>query len=174
MADNEKEHERREHDIQLPDLHNPEVHHEASDINVWAVGRFAIGLGIVCVLTLFIMFGLFRYFRFTTGGPMPTSELNVDARALPPAPRLQQTPILDLKEMRDAEDKVLNSYGWIDQPHGVVRVPVAQAMGMLAQRGLPARPQNGPQSASTAVVPRESGLGPIMTQPGGPLAGELK
>ena len=36
------------------------------------------------------------------------------------------------------------------------------------------RPQNGPQSASTAIVPTESGLGPIMNQPGGPLAGAPK
>lgn len=103
---------------------------------------------------------------------MPASELNVDARRLPPEPRLQQAPILDLREMREAEDKILNSYGWIDQQHGIVRVPIDQAIDLLARRGLQARPQNGPQSASTAVVPHESGLGPIMNQPGGPLAPE--
>ncbi len=173
MADNGREHERREHDIELPDMHRPEVLHETSDINVWAVGKFAIGLGLLCVLSLFLLFGLFRYFQAETGGKMPPTELNVDARTLPPAPRLQHSPILDLREMREAEDKILNGYGWIDQSHGIVHVPISQAIQMLAQRGLPSRPQNGPQSASTAVVPQESGLGPIMIQPGGPLAPEL-
>lgn len=172
MAD--KEHERQEHDIQLPDLDRPGVHHETSDINIWAVGKFAIVLAFLCVLSMGLLFGLFKYFQSITGGPMPKSELNVDARRLPPEPRLQQAPVTDLKEMRAAEDKILNSYGWIDQQHGIVRVPIDRAIDMLAQRGLPSRPENGPQSVSTATVPHESGLGPIMNQPGGPLAGALK
>jgi hypothetical protein len=32
---------------------------------------------------------------------------------------------------------VLNSYGWVDQPKGIVRIPVAQAIDILAKRGLP-------------------------------------
>jgi hypothetical protein len=87
---------------------------------------------------------------------------------------LQTTPVLDLRAMRDAEDKVLNGYGWVDQSKGVVRVPIAKAIDLLAQRGLPARPQNGVQSASNATVPTESGLGEIVQQPGGPLGGVAK
>ena len=172
----DKEHERQDHDIQLPDLARPEARHEASDINVWAVGKFAIALACLCLVALGLLFGLFRYFQSVTGGALPkvTSQLNVDARKLPPEPRLQQAPITDLNEMRAAEDKILNSYGWIDQAHGVVRVPIDRAIDLLAARGLPSRPQNGPQSASTATVPRESGLGPIMNQVGGPLAGTPK
>jgi hypothetical protein len=170
MAD--REHERQDHDIQLPDLTRPGAEHERSDIDVWAVGKFAIALGFLCVLAFGLLFGLFKYFQSTTGGPMPKSQLNVDARSLPPPPVLQSAPIRDLMEMRAAEDKVLNGYGWVDQAHGVVRVPIDRAIDMLAQRGLPSRPQNGPQSASNATVPRESGLGPIMNQVGGPLASQ--
>jgi hypothetical protein len=172
MADS-KEHERQDHDIQLPDLSRPEARHEQSDIDVWAVGKFALALAFLCVFSFGLLFGLFKFFQAETGGPLPKSELNVDARRLPPEPRLQQSPVTDLREMREAEDKILNSYGWVDQAHGVVRVPIDQAINMLAQRGLPSRPQNGPQSASTAVVPQESGLGPIMNQVGGPLAPEV-
>ena len=170
MAD--KEHEREEHDIQLPDLARPEAQHEVSDINVWAVGKFAIALGILCILSMAVLFGLFKYFLSVTGGPVARETVNVDARTLPPEPRLQQAPITDLKEMRAAEDKLLNGYGWVDQQHGIVRVPIDRAMDILAQRGLPSRPQNGPQSASTATVPKESGLGPIMNQVGGPLTAQ--
>jgi hypothetical protein len=168
----DKEHERQEHDIQLPDITRPESHHEESDIDVWAVGKFAVGLAFLCVLAFGLLFGLFKYLQSTTGGPMPKSELNVDARRLPPEPRLQQAPITDLKEMRAAEDKILNGYSWVDQQHGIVRVPIDRAIGLLAQRGLPSRPENGPQTASSATVPKESGLGPIMNQVGGPLASQ--
>jgi hypothetical protein len=171
MAD--REHERQDHDIQLPDLARPGADHERSDIDVWAVGKFAIGLAFLCVLAMGLLFGLFKYFQATTGGPMPNQGLNVDARRLPPEPRLQTTPVTDLKEMRAAEDKILNGYSWVDQAHGVVRVPIDRAIDMLAQRGLPSRPENGPQTASNATVPRESGLGPVMNQVGGPLAPQM-
>jgi hypothetical protein len=76
--------------------------------------------------------------------------------------------------MRAAEDKILNGYGWVDREHGVARIPIDRAIDLLAQRGLPARPQNEPQSAASGVtVPTESGLGAKLQQPGGPLAGEL-
>jgi hypothetical protein len=171
MAD--REHERQDHDIELPDLTRPGADHEHSDIDVWAVGKFAIGLAFLCVLAMGLLFGLFKYFQSTTGGPMPKEELNIDARRLPPEPRLQSAPITDLKEMRAAEDKLLNGYGWVDQAHGVVRVPIDRAIEMLAQRGLPSRAQNGPQTASNATVPKESGLGPVMNQVGGPLSPQM-
>ena len=106
---------------------------------------------------------------------MPQELVNVDARRLPPMPRLQSAPITDLKDMRAAEDQILTGYGWVDQQHGVVRIPIDRAIDLLAQRGVAARPQNEPQSAAADVsVPTESGLGPKMQRPGGPLAGELK
>lgn len=171
MAANRHDHER---DVELPDLSRPENRFEHRDVNVWAVYKFGIALSVLCVLAVGLLFGLYRYFMAREGGALPQQQVNVDARDLPPLPRLQSAPIEDLKEMRAAEDKILGGYGWVDQQHGIVRIPIDRAIDMLAQRGLPARPQNGPQSAAAGVsVPTESGLGPKMQQPGGPLAGEL-
>jgi len=162
------------------DLHEqepPVPKFEERDVDVWAVGKFAIGLALLCVGCLAVLLGVFKYFENATGGPKPrvTSEIGVDASKLPPAPRLEVTPILDLQAMHDAEDQVLNSYAWVDQAHGVVRIPISRAMDLLAQRGLPARQQAGPQSAAAGVsVPTESGLGEKVQQVGGPLAGEGK
>jgi hypothetical protein len=33
----------------------------------------------------------------------------------------------------------LQSYGWIDQQKGVVRIPIERAMELTAERGLPVR-----------------------------------
>jgi hypothetical protein len=167
---------REEPELNAPDRNRPEAGHEEKDVNVWAVGKFAIFLAALCIGTLFILFGLFRYFqaRETRRQPPPAEGVNVDARRLPPEPRLQDKPILDLKQMRDAEDQILGSYEWIDRQNGVVRLPIDRAIDILAQRGLPGRPQNEPQTAAAGVsVPTESGLGPKVQQPGGPLAGEL-
>lgn len=38
-----------------------------------------------------------------------------------------------------AENKKLNSYGWVDRSNGIVHIPIDRAMDLLLQRGLPAR-----------------------------------
>jgi hypothetical protein len=143
----------------------PEERHEHADVNVWAVGRFAIALAVLCVVAMGLLFGLFRYFSSQHGGPVP--ETRIDARHKPPAPYLQEKPVTDLKEMRTAEDHLLNSYGWVDQSHGIVRVPIARAIDLLAQKGLPVR--QAMPAPSNVTVPTESSLGMKLQQPGGPL-----
>ncbi|HWC97468.1 MAG TPA: hypothetical protein VG456_11975 [Candidatus Sulfopaludibacter sp.] len=163
------------HDVKEPE--RPVSPFEEKDVDVWAVGRLGIALALICVVCLALLFGLFRFFESETGGARPAvgKGIGADAGKLPPAPRLEETPILDLQEMRAAEDQVLNSYAWVDKQNGVVRIPIDRAIDLLAQRGLPARQQNGPQSAASGVsVPTESGLGPKVQQAGGPLALEGK
>ena len=115
---------------------DPHAGHETTDINVWAVGKFAIGLVIVCVVSLLLLFGLLKFFQSRE----ETSVANtVEPVKLFPEPQLQKTEILDLKALHAEEDKLLNGYAWVDQPKGVVRIPVDRAIEVLAQRGLPTR-----------------------------------
>ncbi len=145
----------------------PAAGHEERDVNVWAVGKFGIALAVLCIAALVLLFGLFRYFQSRES---PAGEATV-ALGPPPEPRLQETPARDLKQMRGEEDQILGSYGWVDRQKGIVRLPIGRAIDLLAQRGLPARRQNEPESAASGVtVPTESGLGPKMLPPGGPLA----
>jgi hypothetical protein len=44
-----------------------------------------------------------------------------------------------MRELRDREDELLTSYGWVDRNAGVVRIPIEEAMKIVVQRGLPAR-----------------------------------
>ncbi len=149
---------------------------EERDVNVWAVGKFGIGLALLCVVCLALLLGMFKFFENQTGGARPraTEGLAIDKSQLPPEPRLEVTPIPDLAAMRAAEDKYLSTYGWVDKAHGVVHIPIDKAIDQLVQHGLPARQQTEPQTAAVGVtVPSESGLGEKVQQPGGPLAGEL-
>ncbi|MDQ6632193.1 MAG: hypothetical protein M3Y82_10640 [Verrucomicrobiota bacterium] len=45
----------------------------------------------------------------------------------------------------------LNSYGWIDHSNGVVRIPIARAMDLLAQRGLPTRTNGVSQTGASPL-----------------------
>ncbi len=155
------------------ELDRPEVRHEVADVDTWAVGKFAIALVLLCGVALLILSGLFKYFQ-----SRPVAEENrpgavAVGNRLPPSPRLETNEPRDLHALRSSEDAVLNSYGWVDQQNGIARIPIGRAIDLLAQKGLPARPQQA-ETAPRASVPTESGLGEIMQRPGGPLAGEKK
>ena len=119
--------------------------HEETDIDVWAVGKFAVALVLVAGVALFLLFGLFRYLLSREGGP-PTGRSQVaasePAKAFP-QPQLQETELQDLKTMRAEEERVLHSYAWVDPEAHVVRIPIDRAIDLLAERGLPSRPQAG-------------------------------
>jgi hypothetical protein len=128
--------------------HTPHAGHETTDVNVWAVGKFAIGLVIVCVVSIALLFGLLKFFQSRE----ETSVANtVDPVKLFPQPQLQKTPILDLKAIHAEEDKLLNGYAWVDPKQGIVRIPVDRAIEVLAKRGLPARGV----PAATPEVPKK-------------------
>src|ERR1017187_253676 len=116
--------------------HNPRIGHETTDVNVWAVGKFAIGLVIVCVVSIALLFGLLKFFQSREETSVADT---VDPVKLFPEPQLQKTPIPDLKAIRAEEDKLLNGYAWVDPKQGIDRIPVAQAIEVLARRGLPSR-----------------------------------
>jgi hypothetical protein len=139
---------------------------EESDVNVVAVGKFGIALLLVTILAMALLIGVFNYFKSQEGG----EAVSVDPTKVFPEPQLEKTPIPHLKEVREAEDQVLNSYGWVDQQKGVVRIPIAKAMDMVVAKGLPVR-TGAPPTAQGMSVPTESGLGPKMMFPGGPLGG---
>jgi hypothetical protein len=114
--------------------HAPGVGHETTDVNAWAVAKFGIGLVIVCAVSMVLLFGLMRFFQSQEETSVATT---VEPTKLFPEPQLQKTPIPDLKAIRDEEEKLLTGYAWVDPKKGIVRIPVAQAIDVLAKRGLP-------------------------------------
>lgn len=159
-----------------PDLSIPENRHEHRDVNVVALGKFAIGLVIVTLFSAGIVAGVLQYLMHREGGmfvsrivPPPT-----DTRQLPPEPRLEETPAQDEREMHAAEDKLQGTYGWLDQDNGIVRLPIARAMDLVVQEGLPSRQNNFQSAAAGVSVPTMSGLGAVLQQVGGPLAPQIQ
>jgi hypothetical protein len=62
-------------------------------------------------------------------------------RIAPPGPRLQTDPAADLRRLRAAEEKQLNTYYWIDREKGIVHIPIEQAMRNLVKTGAPGFPK---------------------------------
>ena len=86
---------------------------------------------------------------------------------LPAGPRLQRFPANEIFEFRQREGSEQNSYGWIDRNAGTVHIPIAEAMRLSVERGLPSRAQTAPTDAAPSgdaagMMPTDSSSGRMM------------
>lgn len=153
----------------------PGATQEERDINVLAVGGLGLFLIVLCVGSTILLLGVFKYFSSREAARQGTTEQAAQTPGMIQEPKLQVHEREDLKQIRDAEDQILGSYGWVDRDKGIVRIPIDRAIDLLAQQNLPHRQGPAPDSAAAGVsVPTESGLGQKMLLPGGPLAAEAQ
>ena len=135
---------------------NPRRGYEDSDVSVGRLLAFAGGLVALVVFGVVISAVVFHFFvRHQPLGP-PASPFE-DVRPMPPSPRLQTTAPLDLKHYREEQEKILQSYGWVDPPAGVVRIPVDRAVDLLLQKGYPVRGSSTAEGGAKKV-PAPEGL----------------
>jgi len=114
--------------------------HETQDANIRPIvitlACLAAGAGLVFVL----VFGIFRFLAdhpLNTAPSNPMAETN--PQQIPPGPRVEEHPAIELKELHSQEDKILTTYGWTDKTSGTVRIPLDRAMDLQLQRGFPTR-----------------------------------
>lgn len=135
---------------------NPQVSHERADINVFQITGFGIGLIISCIVVVFAMWALFDFLAHRENAKNTPAAITMDRyrQRVPPEPRLSGVvldangaisphpvyPRIELKELQDDEDAILNTYGWVDPGKGTVRIPIDQAIDIVAQKGLPSKP----------------------------------
>ena len=111
--------------VQKPD-------YERSDADPRLVAVLALGGAAFLLLAPYILLAIY---------PLARHEPPVHITEPPPAPRLQIDPHADLTALRAAKNAQLSSYGWIDRPGGVIRLPIDRAMQLTAERGLPGWPK---------------------------------
>jgi hypothetical protein len=121
--------------------------HETRDINVRVVLWFAVGMIVLAIIMHLALGGLFVFFKDRHPSPQAPSRIALHPEMLAPPPRLQTVPGAELARFQQAEKKKLNSYGWMDRQHGIVRIPIERAMELVAHRGLPTR---GPGSQDSS------------------------
>lgn len=121
--------------------HSRKAGHETTDVAVGAIAKFLIILTISMIVIGIALALLFGFFVARQGAPPQSLDA---ARELPPQPRLQVMPAVDLNQLRARENELLGSYAWVDRQNGVARIPIDQAMDAIARKGLPAR---APQQA---------------------------
>jgi hypothetical protein len=128
--------------------------YERTDADVRSLLKFAFALFVILVAVIFSMKWMFFYFAKSQQLGPPASPFE-NARVLPPQPRLQVQPHLDLQAYCEDQLRQLESYGWVDPQNEVVRIPVDRAMDLVLQRGLPTRPAGSAAPGATAAADAE-------------------
>ena len=116
--------------------------YEERDVRARPIVLAVVGLAAVSVAAFVLMHLLFNLLAVMqskeTAAPSPLA--GAYGLKEPPEPRLQNSPIHDLQELRARDAAALHEYAWVDRDAGVVRIPIERAIAVLAERGLPARP----------------------------------
>lgn len=160
-----------EHQI---DEQHPETGFEHEDWNARTVFYFLGGLAVAILLVYFLLRGMYAFLDARTqamqppqnplvAGPSgPQARSQPDAEVLSqinstfPQPRLEENERQQINDFRMNEEETLNSYGWVDKPGGAVRIPIERAMQIVAQRGLPTRPQGDATEKTASAAPSHS------------------
>lgn len=117
---------------------NADIRFERRDASLRALLWIGAGIVAAAIIIHFALYGLYRVFNKSAAraGRIPATRKQAQPQT-PDAPQLQVNPAADMKQFREQENQKLDSYGWIDKQKGAVRIPVEQAMKIIAERGLP-------------------------------------
>ncbi len=129
--------------------------YEHKDTSPKGVLIFFGGLFLMIALSIVGVAWLFGYMaqRREAVEASPAPRMN----QIPPQPRLETQPGVELKTVRAHEDSILNDYGWENRNAGVVRIPIDRAMDLLVQRGLPYRTGQGEVPSAPDTGPESGG-----------------
>ena len=110
-----------------------------ASVHARAIAWTGLAIAIVVAVVVASVFLLLRLWDTPPGADRSRMPQTV----LVPGPGLQSAPQLDLAQYRAEKRKLMDSAGWVDAQRGIARIPVADAMALLAASA-PRRPGSAP------------------------------
>jgi len=120
-------------------LGNSSVGHERRDADIRPIVLTGIGLALTVVVVGFIVYGTFQYLATHPATSVQSNPMAEFDSQIPPAPRIEEHPAIEIQQLHAQEEQTLSTYGWIDKKAGVVRIPLDRALELQMQRGFPTR-----------------------------------
>lgn len=116
-----------------PSARRPDL--EVGDLSVRGIGVFTVGIVAILLVAGVLMWfsSLFLRGLVEAKDPPPPALAEAQEPYDPPAPRLQADPAAELVELREREDLILATWGWVDKEGGVAQVPIERAMELLVE-----------------------------------------
>ncbi|MGH9758477.1 MAG: hypothetical protein ACRD4M_12130, partial [Candidatus Acidiferrales bacterium] len=104
------------------DTSSDEPRYEKRDVNLGALAKWGLLLAATLIVTMFAMKWLFSYYG--TIQPLGENASPIEnVRVLPSWPRVQANPRADNVSYCGEQTEMLQTYGWVNQAAGQVRVP---------------------------------------------------
>jgi hypothetical protein len=103
------------------------MNHQPNEIAARLLARIGIGLGAVTAVVMVICWFLWNGY----------ADAPFQAVAPTPMPSLQVQPAKDRRLFQQTQNAGQVTYGWVDQEHGVARIPVRRAMLLMAKERKP-------------------------------------
>lgn len=142
----------------------PVHQHEVRDADLRKLTYLAFGI-LALIIFGFIVTEIVFYFFVGRQQVRPSPQaLFVAGTQMPPPPRLQEHSGVDLQDYLRQQDRVLETYGWVNRKASVVRIPIDQAMTLLLQQGLPVR-KPGQITYAAPIAPHEVPRGDFAPPP---------
>jgi hypothetical protein len=118
-----------------------DVGYETTDVNPKTLLAWVLGLACMILLSIVAAWVFFDVLAgYARRADPKISPLAATEQGPPPDPQLIPDEPHDLTSVRQEEEQVLDSYGWIDKGRGLIRIPIARAIELVAKEGLPSRP----------------------------------
>jgi hypothetical protein len=115
--------------------------HEKTDATARPLLTYGAILSAIIIAVALLMWATFRAFAVEQSLGAPPTPF-AQGRLLPPEPRLQPDPRIDLNRLRKQEETSISGYGWVNPTDGVIRIPVDRAMDRLIEKGLPVQEED--------------------------------
>ncbi len=176
-------------------LRNPQVDYERSDLSARGILLFLIGLFVAGFFIEVVLWGMF-HFMARTEALFPQPQVNPmlqaeQAQKAPPAagtrsvlqnapavnldvfpePRLQTNDAGETSRFVESEQALLNVKQPFADSTGAIHIPIALAMQLIVERGLPARPNAPPPEINTQTAAGNTKMLDMQPGPLGPTTG---
>lgn len=114
---------------------NPSTAFEHEDWPIGKVGLIYLGTFIFLIIAPLVL--MWAY-------PRSVSDVSRRVEVQPPSPELQVAPAQDLAKFRAEQNRLINTYYWVDKQKGIVHIPIDEAMKKLARSGINGFPKGAP------------------------------
>ena len=126
---------------------SPRDHHiqyvpEPPTVKVRFVGWTALAALLLVLVAIFGGYGVYRAAVSPNPPPAPQAF---------PEPRVNTTEKEELRRIQDAQNAKLKAWGWADDQHTLVQIPIERAMQLLAAKGA---------NALDPLLPAQAALSP--------------
>jgi hypothetical protein len=142
--------------------------YERQDLQVSGILYFLLAIVVGAAICMVGLRGLFAFLDHREKASQPQvnpllTNLPADTRHIVsgypqsvfPNPKLEEDERGQLNDIRTNEEKVLYSYGWVDEKSGTMHIPIERAMDLIVKRGLPVRATGDTVAAKPAMTKKD-------------------